>query len=138
MTTTTAQETPVLQKTRELCQTLTEQPEFKQICERITNFMNDEAAKTQYQLVMEKGEMLQHKQQMGMPVNNDEILDFENQRDLLVNNPVAKGFLEAREEMHKVQQSVGEYVSKTFELGRLPSEEDLHSGGCGSGCGCSH
>lgn len=136
MTTTT--ETPVLQKTRELCQTLTEQPEFKQIWDRINNFMNDEAAKAQYQLVMEKGETLQHKQQMGMPLNNDEILDFENQRDLLVNNPVAKGFLEAREEMNKVQQSVGEYVSKTFELGRLPSDEDLHSGGCGSGCGCSH
>src|SRR5436190_12557983 len=136
MTSMTSQDTPVLQKTRELCQTLTEQPEFKQIWERINSFMNDEGAKAQYQLVMEKGEMLQHKQQMGMPLNNDEILDFENQRDLLVNNPVAKAFLEAREEMSKVQQSVGEYVSKTFELGRLPGDEDFHGGSCGSGCGC--
>jgi hypothetical protein len=29
-------------------------------------------------------------------------------------------------------------VSKTLELGRVPTEEDLDSGGCGSGCGCGH
>jgi hypothetical protein len=29
-------------------------------------------------------------------------------------------------------------VTKTFELGRVPSEEDLQEGSCGHGCGCHH
>jgi hypothetical protein len=73
---------------------------------------------------------------MGMPLSNDEILEFEKHRDALVNNPVAKGFLDAQQQMQTVQESVGQYVAKTFELGRLPSEEDFSS--CGSGCGCHH
>ena len=29
-----------------------------------------------------------------------------------------------------------QFVSKTFELGRVPTLEDFSSGECGSGCGC--
>lgn len=134
----TAQDTAVLQKTRELCQTLADQPEFKEIRQRIDAFMADNDAQSQYQMVMEKGELLQHKQQMGMPLTSDEITDFEKQRDALVNNPVARAFLDAQQEMHKVQESVGQYVAKTFELGRLPTTDDFSSGSCGPSCGCGH
>jgi hypothetical protein len=41
--------TPVLQKTRELCQTIVEQPEFKAIRQQIDTFMADEGAQSQYQ-----------------------------------------------------------------------------------------
>ena len=135
---TTAEETVILQKTRELCQTIVEQPEFLLIRRQIDAFMADDAAKTQYQLVMEKGDLLQQKQQTGLPLSNDEIADFENHRETLVNNPVAQGFLDAQQEMHKVQESVGQYLAKTFELGRLPGPEDFSSGSCGHGCGCHH
>ena len=128
----------VQQKTRELCQAIVDQPEFQQMRDRIEAFMSDEAAKSLYQSVMEKGETLQYKQQTGSPLSSDEITAFEKDRDALVNNPVARGFLDAQEQMHKVQESVGQYVSKTFELGRMPSEEDLSGGSCGSGCGCHH
>jgi len=128
----------VQQKTRELCQAIVDQPEFQQMRDRIDAFMSDEAAKSLYQSVMEKGETLQYKQQTGSPLSSDEITAFEKDRDALVNNPVARGFLDAQEQMHKVQESVGQYVSKTFELGRMPSEEDLSGGSCGSGCGCHH
>jgi cell fate (sporulation/competence/biofilm development) regulator YlbF (YheA/YmcA/DUF963 family) len=129
-------ETAVLQKTRELCETLTQQPEFQQIRQRVDAFMASDEAKTQYQAVVEKGEMLQHKQQMGAPLSNDEIADFEKERDALVNNPIARGFLDAQQEMHKLQESVGQYVAKTFELGRLPTDADFDSGSCGPSCGC--
>jgi cell fate (sporulation/competence/biofilm development) regulator YlbF (YheA/YmcA/DUF963 family) len=132
---TTTQEN-VQQKTRELCQAIVEQPEFQQMRKQIDAFMVDDAAKSLYQNVMEKGEMLQYKQQTGSPLSADEITAFEKDRDALVNNPVARGFLDAQEQMHKVQTSVGQYVSKTFELGRLPTEDDLTGGSCGSGCGC--
>lgn len=132
------EDTIVLQKTRELCETIVQQPEFKQIRTRIDAFMSNDEAKEQYQRVIEKGETLQQKQQMGMPLNNEEIADFEKHREMLVNNPVAKGFLDAQNQMHKVQESVGQYVAKTFELGRIPSVEDFDSGSCGPSCGCGH
>lgn len=135
--TTTTEETAIIQKTRELCETIVAQPEFQAIRKQIDQFMADDEAKTQYQTVMEKGEMLQQKQQMGLPLNDEEIKDFEKHRDTLVNNPVARGFLDAQQTMSKVQQSVGQYVAKTFELGRAPTEEDI-SGCCSDhgGCGC--
>jgi cell fate (sporulation/competence/biofilm development) regulator YlbF (YheA/YmcA/DUF963 family) len=132
---TTTQDT-VQQKTRELCQAIVEQPEFQSMRKQVEAFMGDESAKTQYQSVMEKGEMLQHKQQMGSPLSNEEIMEFEKERDALVSNPVARGFLDARQQMQKVQESVGQFVAMTYELGRLPTEEDMSGGSCGTGCGC--
>ena len=134
----TSEETIVLQKTRELCQTIVDQPEFQNIRQRLDTFMGDEAAKSQYQLVMEKGDALQQKQQFGMPMDNNEIVEFEKNRELLLGNPVARDFLEAQQQMNKIQESVMQYVSKTFELGRVPAAEDFPSEGCGTGCGCSH
>jgi len=128
----------IVEKTRELCQTIVAQPEFQSIRNRIDAFMADEKAKTQYQNVMEKGEMLQQKQQMGVPLTPDEISDFEKNRDALVSNPVARDFIDAQQAMQKVQESVGQYVAKTFELGRAPTDQDFDSGSCGSGCGCHH
>ena len=48
--------------------------------------------------------------------------------------------VEAQEEMHHVHQSINQFVSKTLELGRMPTEADFQDGeGCGhGGCGCGH
>ena len=135
---TISEETAITQKTRELCQTILEQPDVQALRLKIETFLSDEEAKSQYQLVSEKGEFLQHKQQQGLPLSNEEIAEFEKQRETLFNNPVARGFLDAQHEMHKMQESVGQYVTKTFELGRVPTSDDFQSGSCGSGCGCHH
>ncbi len=133
-----AEDTVLIRKTRELCQTLIDQPEFQQIRVSIETFMTNEGAKTQYQTVMEQGDSLQHKQQMGQPLDGGEIAEFEKNRDTLLANPVAREFIDAQQRMHKMQESVMQYVAKTFELGRVPTGEDL-AGCCGdSGCGCSH
>ena len=135
---TTIEETPILQKTRELCQTILEQPAIRSIRERIDAFMGDKQARAQYDGLMNKGQALQQKQQMALPLTGEEISDFEQHRDSLLENPVARAFLDAQEELHNVQQSIQKYVSKTLELGRMPTEEELSSGGCGEGCGCGH
>jgi cell fate (sporulation/competence/biofilm development) regulator YlbF (YheA/YmcA/DUF963 family) len=134
----TTEETVIIQKTRELCETITAQPEFQVIRQRLDLFMASEEAKAQYQLVVEKGDALQQKQQFGMPLDNNEIAEFERGRDTLMANPVARDFLDAQQQMHKIQESVMQFVTKTFELGRVPSAEDFSSGNCGSGCGCAH
>jgi len=133
---TTTTEDAILQKTRELCQTIVDQPEFQALRSQVDAFLASEESKQQYQLVMEKGEALQQKQQMGMPLSNDEIAEFEKHRESLISNPIARAFLDAQQEMHKVQESVGQYVAKTFELGRMPSPDDFSSGSCGPSCGC--
>ncbi|HYV31213.1 MAG TPA: YlbF family regulator, partial [Candidatus Binatia bacterium] len=112
----TTEETVVIQKTRDLCQSLVDQPEFRLIRQRIEAFLTDDSAKQQYQLVMEKGDALQQKQQFGMPLDNGELLEFEKNRDVLLSNPVARDFLDAQQQMHKIQESVMQYVGKTFEL----------------------
>lgn len=135
---TTIAETPIEQKTRELCQTILDQPTMRAIRERIDAFMGDESTRAQYDGLMTKGQALQQKQQMSQPLTSEEISDFEQHRDSLLKNPVARAFLDAQEELHQVQHSIQKYVSKTLELGRMPTEEDLSGGGCGEGCGCGH
>jgi cell fate (sporulation/competence/biofilm development) regulator YlbF (YheA/YmcA/DUF963 family) len=135
---TTIDDTPVMRKTKELCQTILAQPNLQSARQRIDAFMGDETARSQYHNLLSKGEALQQKQQASTPLTGEEIADFEQHRDTVLANPVARGFLEAQEEMHHVQQSIHQYVSKTIELGRMPTEEDLsHSCGHGS-CGCGH
>lgn len=128
----------VIEKARELCLSILNQPGFQTMRNHVDSFVSNEVAQKQYQAVVEKGDALSHKQQMGVPLDETEINDFEKHREELLANPIAKNFIDAQEEMHKVQKSVTELVSKTFQLGRLPGPEDL-KGSCGSGsCGCSH
>jgi len=134
----TTEETILIQKTRDLCQTIVDQPEFHQMRLRIETFLTNDLAQKQYQLVMEKGDALQQKQQFGVPLDQTEILEFEKNRELLLSNPVAREFLDAQQQMHQIQESVMQYVGKTFELGRVPTLEDFPSGGCGPSCGCGH
>lgn len=131
-------ETPLRQKTLELCQAILDQPNMSSIRQRIDTFMGDEKTRSAYDALMEKGQSLQQKQQNSIPLSGEEINAFEQQRDALLNNPVARGFLDAQEELNGVQESISRYVGKTLELGRMPTEEDVTDGGCGHGCGCHH
>jgi len=135
---TTIEESPVMQKTRELCQTILDQPNMQSIRTRIDAFMSDEQTRSQYDNLVNKGQALQQKQQMAIALTGEEIADFEQHRDSLMKNAVARNFMDAQEELHQVQQSVHQYVNKTLELGRLPSEEEMSGGSCGHGCGCGH
>lgn len=135
METATA-ESKIISKTVELCETVVGDPSFKSIKKRVDTFMADEEAKNLYQKVSEQGEYLQHKQQQGVSLADEEIAAFEKERDTLFANENARGFLDAQDEMHQIQTTISKYVSKTLELGRVPESQDLESGSCGSGCGC--
>ena len=135
----TIQDSAITEKTRELCQTILDQPHMRSARQRIETFVADEKARAQYEGLMAKGQALQQKQQRSQQLSGEEISQFEKEREALLSNPVARGFLEAQEEMHSVHQSINQYVSKTLELGRMPTAADFESeGGCGDGCGCGH
>jgi len=133
-----SEENVILDKTKELCQTIIAQPKMVSIRQRIDTFLSDDNARAQFETVMRKGQALQEKQGKGLEPDNVEIADFEQHRDMLLKNPIAQDFLGAREELHEIQHSIQKYVSKTLELGRVPTEADLGDGSCGDGCGCHH
>ena len=137
----TTQDGVITEKTRELCQAILDQPNMRSARQRIDTFVADDKARTQYEGLMAKGQALQQKQQRSQQLTGEEISQFEKEREALLNNPVARGFLEAQEELHHVHQSINQYVSKTLELGRVPTEADFEDehGDCGHGsCGCGH
>jgi cell fate (sporulation/competence/biofilm development) regulator YlbF (YheA/YmcA/DUF963 family) len=133
----TAEDNVIVQKTRELCQTILDHPDFQNVRKNIDAFMADDKAKQAYQNLVERSEELNHKQHQGVKLSDQEINEFQTQREQVVNNPLAANFIRAQQEMHGIQENVNKYLSKTMELGRVPSEEDMESGGsCGEGCGC--
>jgi cell fate (sporulation/competence/biofilm development) regulator YlbF (YheA/YmcA/DUF963 family) len=133
-----AEESAVSAKTRELCETILRDPGYMGLRNKIETFLADDGAKELYRNLAEKGEHLNHKQQQGVQLSPQEIKDYEKERDALFGNSVAAGFVEAQQEMHKMQETVNQFISKTLELGRVPTEEEMDGGGCGHGCGCSH
>ena len=138
MQTETTFENAVVEKTRELCQAILDQPEYQQIRRQVDAFLGDSRAQAQYQSLAEKGEHLQHKQSQGVPLVGEEVTAYESERETFFNNPVARDFVGAQQTIHKMQETVSQYVAKTFELGRVPGAEDFDDGSCGHGCGCSH
>ncbi len=135
---TAIEETAVISKTKELCQAILDQPNMPSIRQRVDAFMGDEETRTHYDALMNKGQALEQKQQLSLPLSGEEIADFEQHREALLNNPVARGFLDAQEELHQVQEAIRHYVSKTLELGRVPTDEEMSGGSCGHGCSCGH
>jgi cell fate (sporulation/competence/biofilm development) regulator YlbF (YheA/YmcA/DUF963 family) len=128
----------VLEKTKELCQTILDHPTTASIVQRMEAFMADENARAQYATVMAKGQELQDKQNRSLTLEPAEIADFERERETLLNNPAARDFFDAQEEMQSLRQSITQYVTRTLELGRVPTEEDFEAKGCGHGCSCGH
>lgn len=136
-------ETEILSKTKELCQTIVDQPQFRTLLDSVEAFMNDPAARTLYEQVSNLQESLSSKQESGTQLTDEDIEGFEKQRDLLLENTVASAFMDARQQIYDVQDTISTFVSKTFELGRVPMDDELKSGGgcCGGGgggggCGC--
>jgi hypothetical protein len=68
----------------------------------------------------------------------EEIGRIEALRSSFLANPVATEFLDAQQEVGRVQDAIMKHIQKTFELGRVPTPEDMNDGSCcsGHGCGC--
>ena len=134
----TIQATEITEKTKELCQAILDHPEMRSARRRIETFIADEKSKSQYEDLMARGQALRQKQQSSQPLTGEEIAAFEKGREALLQNPVARDFLDAQDQLHTIHESINQYVGKTLELGRMPTETDFEGGGCGEGCGCGH
>ena len=133
----------VMEKTRELCNTIVGDAEFDILQKDVAAFFSDDEARDGFRKVQEWGDELNQKQQAGLQLTDTEIKEFEVARETLFKNPVATSFLEAQQSLQTLQASIGKYVGMTLELGRVPTSEDFAAqnegccgGGGGGGCGC--
>ena len=141
-----ADDSAVMVKTKELCAVIAAEPSYKQLQDTVERFLDDDAARMMYQSVNELGQELHHKQHAGIELGAKEISDFEEAREALLDNDLARGFLEAQNQLENVRRSISKYIGMTLELGRVPTAEDFaeaEGGGCcggggEGGCGCSH
>ena len=134
-----ADDSLVMGKTKELCAAIADDPEYRSMMEKVERFMEDDAAKLQFQSVQERSQELGQKQQSGLELSVGEVEDFETAREALMGNSVAREFMDAQQSLQSVQMAIGKYVGITLELGRVPVEEDLadQEGCCNEGgCGC--
>jgi cell fate (sporulation/competence/biofilm development) regulator YlbF (YheA/YmcA/DUF963 family) len=136
---TNVSEDVITQKTRELCEAIVQQSQFHDIRRQVDSFMGDAVAQQQYESLSEKGRQLHQKQQQGLELAAAEISAFDQEREVFFSNPVAKGFVDAQEAIHNIQEGINKFVGKTFELGRVPAPEELEcDGDCGHDCDCHH
>ncbi len=129
---------PIMEKTRELCAAIAEDSEFGALQKNVEAFFADDTARDSFRKVQEWGDELNHKQQSGLQLDESEVKDFEKAREALFKNPVATGFLDAQQTLQTLQQSIGKHVGMTMELGRVPTNEDFAAqdeGCCGGGGG---
>ncbi len=122
------------EKILELCQTIADHKDFKEMCGSINKFMEDEKGKYEFQMLNEMGSLLQQKQQVGGEVTEEEIGRFEALRDSVTGNEEAMKFMASQEKVQKMQDHILRHIQKTFELGRVPTDEEMQDGMC---CDCT-
>lgn len=125
----------VMTKTRELCELIAGDAEYKGLLEKVEAFLSNDDARQAYQSVHQQGQELNQKQQAGLQLAEAEIAEFESARGSLMENKVAAEFMEAQQGMETLQSAVGRYVGMTLELGRVPTAEDIAAASGGGCCG---
>jgi len=130
---------PIKKGTDQLCESIVNQEGFKELYAKIDAFISDEKLKYEYSTLNERGALLQQKQQAGAEITEEEITAFEQLRTDFLGNKVADDFLAAQQEVQQVQDRIHQVIAKTFEVGRVPAQEDFDFCSDGFGdCGCSH
>ena len=125
----------VMGKTRDLCETIANDSDYRDLLQKVEKFLGDDEARLSYQSVHESGQALNQKQQSGLQLSDSEIAEFEGARSELLNNPIASDFMQAQQSLEALQSSVSRMVGMTLELGRVPTPEDIAQASGGGCCG---
>lgn len=122
------------EKTIAFCREIVALPDFEEFRQSIDAFLEDAEAQRLYREAAVQGEQLYVKQRAGLTISDEELSAYEAKRQALLQNEKAVRFLQAQETFREVQNLVLRYITKTMELGRVPTSEDLYD--CGEGCSC--
>ena len=87
-------------------------------------FQNPEATKL-FEEVNAYGEELRNKHLAGMPPSEEEISKFDALRENVIKNDAARGFLEARQTIDELLNTINHYLGMSIDLGRAPTPEEI-------------
>ena len=125
----------VMTKTRELCETIAQDSDYQGLLAKVEAFLGNDEARLSYQSVHERGQELNEKQRAGLQLSETEVHEFETAREGLLANPIASEFLQAQQSLETLQMAVSKHVGMTLELGRVPTAEDCAQADGGGWCG---
>jgi cell fate (sporulation/competence/biofilm development) regulator YlbF (YheA/YmcA/DUF963 family) len=126
---------PIEIKTRELCAAIVGQPAFPELFKKVERYLGDLGAQYQLSQLTQLTELLQQRQAMGSEISAEEIGNYEGTRNAILKSDTIREFIEAQEEIQKIHHQVMRLVTKTFEVGRVPTEEDFYEEMCNATCG---
>lgn len=87
-------------------------------------FQNPEATKL-FEEVNAYGEELRNKHLAGMPPTEEEIAKFDSLRENVIKNDAARGFLEARQTIDELLNTINQYLGMSIDLGHAPTPEEI-------------
>lgn len=110
---------------------------------RIGLFYQNPEATELFRKVSEYGDQLREKHAAGMPPSESEIAEFDSLRANVIENPICRDFLEARQELDNLLGELNQYIMMAIEKGSAPTPEEVEqaltqqmsSCSCGGGCG---
>lgn len=120
----------------ELCETLVADSEVQSAREKAESFLANESAVSLYREMATLGRSLHQKQHHGEEPTADEVSRFTDLQDKCDENTAISSFLEAQDILRGIAEVVTSFVGKSLESGKVPSEAEVFSKGCGEGCGC--
>ncbi|MBQ1960427.1 MAG: YlbF family regulator [Akkermansia sp.] len=109
---------------------------------KIALFYQNAEATDLFRKVNEYGEELRNKHMAGMPPSEEEIAKFDSLRQDVVENPRCSDFLESRQLLDDMLNTVNQYLCLAIERGAAPTDEEVaesmnqqfSSCSCGGGC----
>ena len=126
---------PIELKTRELCAAIVSQPGFPELFKKVERYLGDLGAQYQLNQLTQLTDLLQQRQSMGSEISEEEIGNYEGTRNAILKSDTIREFIEAQEQIQKTQHQIMRLVTKTFEVGRIPTEEDFYEEMCNATCG---
>lgn len=126
------------EKIRELCEAILQDESVIDARNRVERFLQNPEATRGYAMLANLGETLHQKQSAGEEITEEEAERFESLRSQVLGDKAVQEFAEARNTLQEIEGMVTAFVSRTMELGRVPTDADFapQGGSCGPSCGC--
>jgi cell fate (sporulation/competence/biofilm development) regulator YlbF (YheA/YmcA/DUF963 family) len=118
------------QRIRELCEAIVAQDGFSELYRKTDAFLRDEGAKYQFSILNDVGGYLQQKQALGAELTEEEVGHYEGLRKAALEKAVIVEFAEAQRGVQSIQDRILRMVGKTFEVGRVPVDDDFSDETC--------
>ena len=146
---TTPLQQDLLDATTTLCNALAQSPQIIAAKARIGLFFQNPDATKLFEEVNAYGEELRSKHLAGMPPTEEEIEKFDKLRASVIENELARGFLEARQSVDALLATINQYLGMSIDMGRAPTPEEVEEsakraasascscgGDCDGDCSC--